>query len=87
MRPAFEITCAVPVLPQTSWPSIRARPPVPPPLTTIHMPSRIAWSFSGVTSIFDCGGGAGTGFQPSPSSTALTRCGVTRVPPLASVAV
>ncbi len=71
MRPAFEITCAVPVLPQTSCPSIRARPPVPPPLTTIHRPSRIAWSFSGVTSICDCGGGGGTGFQPSPSSTAL----------------
>ena len=34
MRPVFEMTCAVPVLPQTSCPSIRARPPVPAPLTT-----------------------------------------------------
>ena len=56
-RPVFEITCAVPVLPQTSLPSIRARPPVPPPLTTPHIPSRIACSFSGVTSTVDCGGG------------------------------
>ena len=39
--PAFEITCAVPVLPETSCPSIRARPPVPAPLTTTHSPSRI----------------------------------------------
>ena len=42
-----EITCAVPVLPETSWPWIRARPPVPPALTTIHSPSRMACSFSG----------------------------------------
>ena len=27
------------------------------------------------------------GFHPAPSSTALSRCGVTRVPPLASVAM
>ena len=87
-RPWFEITCAVPVLPATSLPCDRALvPPVPPPLTTIHMPSRIACSFSGSMSNFDCGGGVGTGFQPLPSSTALTRCGVTRVPPLASVAM
>src|SRR3954465_12901741 len=38
-------------------------------------------------SIFDCGGGTGTGFHPGPSSTALSRWGVTRVPPLASVAM
>src|SRR5438270_13032555 len=38
-------------------------------------------------SAVDCGGGGGTGFQPVPSSTALSRCGVTRVPPLASVAM
>ena len=31
--------------------------------------------------------GLGSGFQPFPSSMALTRCGVTRVPPLARVAV
>ena len=31
-------------------------------------------------------GGADFGFQPEPSSTALSRCGVTRVPPLASAA-
>ena len=33
------------------------------------------------------GGGVGTGVHPLPSSTALSRCGVTRVPPLASVAM
>ena len=72
-----------------SFPATRARPPVPLPLTTIHIPSRIACSFSGVMSNFDCGGGPGTAFQPSPlpSSIALTRCGVTRVPPLAIVAM
>ena len=85
--PWFEITCAVPVLPDTSLPAIRALPPVPAPFTTIHRPSRIACSFSGSMSTFDCGGGAGTGFQPLPSSTAFSRCGVTRVPPLASVAM
>ncbi len=35
----------------------------------------------------DCGGGAGTGSQPLPSSTALTTCGVWRVPPLATVII
>ena len=35
----------------------------------------------------DCGTGTGTGFQPLPSSTAFIRCGVTRVPPLASAAM
>ena len=64
-RPVFEMTCAVPVLPETSWPAMRARPPVPAPLTTIHRPSRIACSFSGSMSTFDCGGGGGTGFQPA----------------------
>ncbi len=87
-RPWFEMTWAVPVLPETSWPAMRARPPVPAPLTTIHMPvaDRLRAS-PAVTSIFDCGGGAATGFHPVPSSTALSRCGVTRVPPLASVAM
>ena len=65
-RPLFEMTCAVPVLPHTSCPGIFARPPVPPALTTIHMPSRMAWSFSGVTSIFDCGGGSGTRLPAFP---------------------
>ena len=40
--PSSEITCAVPVLPDTSRPAIRASPPVPVPFTTIHRPSRIA---------------------------------------------
>jgi hypothetical protein len=31
--------------------------------------------------------GAGTGFQPWPSSIALSTCGVTRVPPLATVEI
>ena len=60
-RPWFEITCAVPVLPQTSLPGIAARLAVPlPPLTTSHIPSRIACSFSGDTSTCDCGAGSGT---------------------------
>ena len=63
-RPWFEMTWAVPVLPQTSCPVIRARPPVPPAFTTIQRPSRIACSFAGSTSIAACGGGVGTGFQP-----------------------
>src|SRR5882762_4856500 len=86
MRFWLEMTCEVPVFPQTSCPSIRARPPVPAPLTTPHMPCRIASSFSGVTSTFDWGGGGGTGLSPVPSSIALTRWGVMRVPPLAIVA-
>ena len=49
-----------------SFPATRARPPVPLPLTTAHIPSRIACSFSGVMSNFDCAGGVGTGFQPLP---------------------
>ena len=86
-RPVLEMTCAVPVLPQTSLPSMRVRRPVPlGELTTFHMPSRIADSFSGLTSTTDCGGGAGTGFHCVPSETALRMCGVMRTPPLPSVA-
>ena len=73
--------------PRRRSPGIRARPPVPAPLTTIHSPSRIACRVSGFIATVDCGAGAGTGFQPLPSSTAFRRCGVTRVPPLASVAI
>ena len=47
-RPLFEMTCAVPVLPQTSLPGICATRAVPPALTTIHSPSRIAWRISGL---------------------------------------
>ena len=47
----------------------------------------MACSLSGSSRALGCAGGCGTGFQPLPSSsTALSRCGVTRVPPLASVA-
>ena len=46
--PAFEMTCAVPVLPDTSCPGILRRAArAARSLTTIHMPSRIACSFSG----------------------------------------
>ena len=44
----------------------RARPVPLGELTTFHMPSRIACSFSGLTSTTDCGGGAGTGFHCRP---------------------
>ena len=37
--------------------------------------------------IRDCGGGPGRSFHPAPSSSALIRCGVTRVPPLANVEI
>ncbi len=86
-RPWFEMTCADPVLPHTSFPAMRAVPPVPAALTTIQRPSRMAPSISGFISIVDCGAGVGTGAQPLPVSSALMRCGVTRTPPLASVAM
>jgi hypothetical protein len=60
--------------------------PVPAWLTTIQSPSRIAFRFSGRMPT-STPGGAGTSFQPLPSSTAFRRRGVTRVPPLASVAM
>ena len=66
---------------------VAATLPVPPPLTTPHSPSRIACSFSGSMSTFDCGGGTGAGTHPFPSSIAFNKCGVTRVPPLARVAM
>src|SRR2546426_9945167 len=78
------MTCAVPVLPDTSYPLICALCPVPAPLTTRNRPSRIACSLAGSSAACDFAPGRGTGFQPLPSSTALSRCGVTRVPPLAS---
>ena len=65
-RPWFEMTCAVPVLPATSLPATRARPPVPRAVD--HHPHPVAnrLQLSGVMSTFDCGGGAATGFQPLP---------------------
>ena len=70
------MTCAVPVLPATLNPGMRARPPVPAALTTIHSPSCSASTVDSFILTTDCGGGAGTGCQPLPSSTALTTCGV-----------
>ena len=44
--------------------------------------------FTSRNNIFiDSDDNAGTGFHPVPSSTCFRRCGVTRVPPLASVAM
>ena len=42
---------------------------------------------SGLRPDLACAGGVGTGFQPLPSSTALSTCGVTTRPPLASDAM
>ena len=85
-RPWFEITCAVPVLPATSRPAIRRAPPVPAPFTTIHRPSCIAASVSGLNAdAVDRRRRRGTGFQPvRPRPSPSRRCGVTRVPPLAT---
>jgi len=43
---------------------IRARPPVPAPLTTIHSPSRTALIVSGFNCTTERGAGGGTSFQP-----------------------
>jgi len=40
---------------------------------------------SGFNCTTERGAGGGTSFQPVPPSTALRRCGVRRVPPLAIV--
>ena len=74
LPPCSEITCAVPVLPETSRPATRARPPVPLPLTTIHSPSCSAAMVSGL-SLTPCGGGWSTGRQPPPSLVAFSRRG------------
>ena len=60
---------------------------MPAALTTIHSPSCSASIVDCFILTVDCGGGAGTGSQPLPSSTALTTCGVKRVPPLATVII
>ncbi len=83
----IEMTCAVPVFPATSRPSRRARPPVPAALTTIHNPSCTASMVECFIRTTDRGVGAGYGTQPRPSSMARTRCGVCRVPPLATVII
>jgi hypothetical protein len=83
----MEMTCAVPVLPETSRPSSLARPAVPAPFTASHSPSCSAASVPGRNATRSATAGAGTGFQPLPSSTALITCGVTRVPPLATVEI
>jgi len=57
-------------------PGMRARAPVPAPLTTIHRPSCTADMVSGFNVTLDWTGGAGTGFQPCPSSIAFNRWGV-----------
>ena len=63
--------------PQTSCPAMRARPPVPAAVDDHPQPVVDGLRASPASSsTVDCGGGAGTGFQPLPSSTALTRCGV-----------
>ena len=85
LPPCSEITCAVPVLPDTSLPGMRARPPVPAPLTTRNKPSCSALIVSGFSCTRDFGAGGGTGFQPLPSSTAFSSCGTKRVPPFATV--
>src|SRR6185503_21283542 len=65
----------------TLYPGILARPPVPAPLTTRNRPSWTASMVDCFIFTIDCGGGGGTGFNPSPSSTAFSTCGVNRVPP------
>ena len=60
---------------------------MPDAFTTIHSPSRSAASVSGLNATASATAGAGTGFQPWPSSMALSTCGVTRVPPLATVEI
>ena len=85
LAPVSEMTCAVPVLPETSRPSISraaagAGAVDDQPQPVVHRARRSTASSSTV----DCGGGGGTGFQPVPSSTALSTCGVYRVPPLAT---
>ena len=84
-RPLREMTCAVPVLPETSRPIIRARPPVPAPFTTSHRPWCTALTAAGDIATFESGSETGHGFQPFPSSTALISRGAQRVPPLATV--
>ena len=81
------MTWAVPVLPMTSRPASRPRPPVPARFTTNHSPSFTTSSVDGSMAARDFGTGRGAGANPSPSSTALSRCGVTRVPPLATAAI
>ena len=46
-----------------------------------------ALSVSGDSWTWESGPGGWTGIHPSPSFTALSRCGLTRVPPLATVAI
>ena len=60
--------------------------PVPEPApqsSTVLKPETIQAIRDGLFLVVN---GAGTGFQPLPSSIALSRCGGMRVPPLASVA-
>ena len=74
-----------PVLPQTSLPGICATRAVPPALTTIHSPSRIACSISGFISTRDCGGGTGKSFHPCAVVFRLGEVRRDADPPLASV--
>ena len=87
-RPAKEMTCAVPVFPTTSRPSIRPRRPDPSRLTTIH---KLCITFPIVS--WDIGAGDDAAPRapkriwrhPVPSLYALSNCGVTLSPPFANV--
>ena len=59
LAPVSDTTCAVPVLPDTSLPSMRARPPVPAPLTTSQRPSRTACRSSWLSETLARGAGGG----------------------------
>ena len=81
------MTCAVPVLPTTSWPATLAATPVPAPFTAIHRPSRTGSITSGRIGNTGRGALACVTLQPCPSSTARTTCGVTSWPPLATAEI
>ena len=78
----MEITCAVPVLPATSRPAMRARPAVPAAFTAIHRPSWIAATVVGfkVTAWGTRVSSAGCQGALGPSAVARTSRGATRRP-------
>src|SRR5688572_8728206 len=81
------MTCAAPVLPETSRPSTRPRPPAPAAFTTIHNPPARARNLSGLDWVASAAAGGFIVTHPLPSSTALTTRGVTRLPLFATVAI